>query len=189
MKIRYLLYPPLVASVIMLTACGQATQPEAPNLPKDVPGATQPYTGEAATGEAAKKPGLTVYQINPDGSSQQVLVPGLTQQPEGTGGAGAAAENNRQDGIIPDMKGMVITKEGFNPSSLTLKAGTKLIIQNSDDASHRPMSDPGTDCPGLNSDKPLAKGEFFEVVLTEPGTCGIHDDLNQQLKATITVTG
>ena len=95
MKIRYLLYPPLVASVIMLTACGQATQPEAPNLPKDVPGATQPYTGEAATGEAAKKPGLTVYQINPDGSSQQVLVPGLTQQPEDAGATGSTQENGR----------------------------------------------------------------------------------------------
>jgi hypothetical protein len=173
MKNRYYIYPALAVLVIILAACGQAPQTKGPNLPKDVPGATQPYTSEAAG-----KPGLKVYQVNPDGSSQEVVVPGLTQQSESIG-------------VVPDTKGMVITAEGFNPSSLTFKTGTKLIIQNSDNVNHQPMSDPHpahTDCPELNSDKPLAMGEFFEVVLTEAKTCGIHDHLNPGLKATITVT-
>lgn len=174
MKTGYYVFPALLVSAIVLAACAQTpAQPPAPTLPKDVPGATQPFTSEAAG-----KPGLSVYQVNQDGSSQEVAVPGLTQQ-----------EDNSI--AVPATKGMVITKEGFNPSTLTFKVGTKLIIQNSDSANHQPMSDPHpahTDCPELNSAKPLALGEFYEVTITSAKTCGIHDHLNPELKAAITVT-
>jgi hypothetical protein len=179
MKTRYISYPALIIAVLVLAACAQQTKP--PNLPKEVTGTPAPYTGEAGggkgTGEIA--PGLTVYQVNPDGSSQQI------------GGNTPPQESAPAIGTDPDVKGMVITKEGFNPSTLTFKTGTKLIIQNSDSAMHQPASDPHpvhTDCPELNSDKPLAMGEFLEVTLTGPKTCGFHDHLNPGLKATITVT-
>lgn len=169
MKKRFFILPAL----LILAACGQAPETKGPDLPRDVPGATQPFTSEAAG-----KPVLQVYQVNPDGSSQELLVPGLTQQAE-------------SPLAMPDIKGMVITAEGFNPSSLTFKTGTKLIIQNSDAAPHQPSSDPHplhTDCPELNAENPLGMGESYEMVLTEAKTCGMHDHLNPEMKATITVT-
>jgi|WetSurMetagenome_2_1015567.scaffolds.fasta_scaffold251584_2 hypothetical protein len=164
----------LLVLTLSLAACGEQ-KPEK-NLPKEVVSTTPaPYTGEVGK---PKEPGLQVYQVNADGTSQQV--------------------SDIKD-VSPDKpaplaavgKGIVITKDGFTPSVITMKVGEKLMIQNTDAVEHQPASDPHpahTDCPEFNAEKPLAPNEVFEVVVKEPKTCPIHDHLNPEMKATITVT-
>jgi len=164
----------ILATALFLTACGE--QKPVINLPKEIVSPTPfPYTGEAGK---PKTPGLQVYQLNNDGTSQEVsnINSVNTDKPAAIGAV---------------AKGIVITKDGFTPSAITYKAGTKLTIQNMDSVEHQPASDPHpahTICPELNSEKPLAPNEFFEVVITGPKTCPIHDHLNPALTATITVT-
>ena len=158
----------IVLSSFILAACGGPAAPAAQT--------PLPYTGEAAQKDA----GLKIYQVQPDGTRIEVKNVNITQETQQSGPV-----------VLTDTKGMVIDATGFQPDSLTFKAGTKLIIQNIDTVSHQPSSDPHpahTDCPELNAGKPLAAGESYEVTITGPKVCGIHDHLNPDLKATITVT-
>ena len=85
---------------------------------------------------------------------------------------------------------VTITKDGFVPKELTIKAGTTVVFFNNDDAPHWPASGPHpvhTICPGLDPKKSLAKGETFEFTFNKAETCPIHDHLNPETTGTITV--
>lgn len=165
-----------MALTLFLSAC--AEQKPEKRLPREVVNTSpQPYTGEVGKPKdpgVVEDSGLQVYQINEDGTSQEVLV--------------GQDEENKAETV---GKGIVITADGFVPPAITMKVGQKLMIQNMDTADHQPSSDPHpehSDCPELNAGKVLKENEFYEVTVGEPKTCGIHDHLNPELKATITIT-
>lgn len=94
MKNRFLLSTIAVLSLLLLSACGQSTPP-AKMLPAEP---SKPVSPAPVTGEAnQKQPGLKVYQINPDGTSQQIGglgIDAVTQQADGSTPAAGQTQSN-----------------------------------------------------------------------------------------------
>ncbi len=101
---------------------------------------------------------------------------------------------------IPETKEntVEITSAGFNPSTVTIKAGDKVTFTNKDTSTHWPASAvhpthtdyPETGgCIGSKFDacKGLAQGESWSFTFNEKGSWNYHDHLNPSLKGTIVV--
>src|SRR3989344_4262739 len=97
-----------------------------------------------------------------------------------------------------------ITSSGFNPSSLTVKAGTKVTFLNKDSVEHWPASAihpthtvyPGSDIKkcGTNEQgnifdacRGLSEGEAFSFTFNEKGNWKYHDHLNLNSRGEIIV--
>ena len=84
-----------------------------------------------------------------------------------------------------------ITKDGFNPATLTVKKGTKVVWINKDEAEHRVASNPyptHTGLPGLDSKKNITQGESYSYTFDKGGLFGYHDHLNPvKFKGTVIV--
>lgn len=132
--------------------------------------------------EEAKEPGkLIVEQILPDGSKEKVMEVDLDNTKD-------ASEVDVK--VMKDVKGVLITDEGFLPSELTIEPGNKVIFENRGESDHWPASGihPTHEiCPGFDAGKPLKPGEIYEFVFKNEGECPMHDHLNPQLKGAITV--
>lgn len=95
-------------------------------------------------------------------------------------------------GKIPEPTAVVtITKDGFVPSTLTIKKGQTVKWVNNIDSPHRVASDPyptHTGLPGFDSGNNLDKGSTYVFNFQNTGTFGYHDHLNPQtIKGVITV--
>ncbi len=138
-----------------------------------------PNTVQTESEPAPSKSGLTIEQVNPDGSTVDIT-PKIT------------TETLPPKASVDELtKGIVITKDGFSPSEVTLKVGGKVIFQNLDDQEHWPASDPHpvhSIEPGLDPKKGLKKDEFFEYTFTKAGTYPFHDHLHSSWRGVITVT-
>lgn len=76
----------------------------------------------------------------------------------------------------------------FEPSSITIKAGTVVVWMNNSDGKHTVTSK--LDAPGaFNTPQPVSQNQTFAVLFTQPGTyhyqCTIHP---KTMQAVITVT-
>lgn len=71
----------------------------------------------------------------------------------------------------------------FDPSSLTIEAGSTVTWTNSDAATHTVTSDDGTFDSG-----DLANGESFSFTFDEPGTYTYHCEIHPDMTAEIIVT-
>jgi len=85
-----------------------------------------------------------------------------------------------------------LADDGFYPSDIRITAGTKVVFQNIDEnGEHWPASDPHpihNGLPGLDAKKALKYNEFYEYIFDKPGTYPMHDHLNPNFKAVVTVT-
>ena len=77
----------------------------------------------------------------------------------------------------------------FEPSTLTVKAGTTVTWTNQDSTSHQVASNPHpahTDLPGLDSGT-LSQGQTYSFTFTTKGTFGYHCHLHPSMQGTIVV--
>lgn len=105
-------------------------------------------------------------------------VPQMTAQPS----SAPAAETTNPDTIN-------LTSSGFSPSSLTVKAGTKVTWVNQSGADATVNSNPHpvhTDYAPLNLGK-LANGATLSLTFDKPGTYGFHNHLNPSQTGSIIV--
>ena len=72
----------------------------------------------------------------------------------------------------------------FNPSSLSVKVGTKVTWTNSDTVPHTVTSDSGS----LLKSSTLSPGQSFSFTFTSPGSDSYHCAIHSMMKGTITVT-
>lgn len=83
-----------------------------------------------------------------------------------------------------------IMDTGFEPSAITVTAGTTVTFVNNGQAAHWPASDPHpthTALPGFDAKRALATGETYSFVFSKVGQWGFHDHLHSQLHGTVTV--
>jgi plastocyanin len=105
--------------------------------------------------------------------------------------AGLAACGSSSSGAAPTGRsgssggGNAVTIQGFafHPSTLTVKAGTKVTFTNEDSAPHTATSQGGTT---LDSGD-LAKGQTYTVTMSTPGTYHYICNIHQYMKGTIIV--
>ena len=95
--------------------------------------------------------------------------PATTEAPATTGSRGAS---------------VTISNFTFNPSSLTVAAGTSVTFTNGDGPSHTTTSDNDVWDSGV-----LASGDEFEVVFADPGTFAYHCSIHPSMTATVTIEG
>lgn len=83
-----------------------------------------------------------------------------------------------------------MTKEGFVPSSVTVKRGQTVRWVNAESQPHWLASDPHpshTDNPDLDSLHELAQGETYLYTFMKSGMVRYHDHLNPQYLGTVVV--
>jgi plastocyanin len=73
----------------------------------------------------------------------------------------------------------------FEPSTLTVKAGTTVTWVNNDGASHTIVSDTGS--PVSFSSDPFATGASYTFTFTQPGTYPYHCSIHPAMKGEIIV--
>lgn len=92
----------------------------------------------------------------------------------------------------PATQTIVMTSQGFSPSSLTIAVGTTVQFVNKDpDAPHWPASGVHPThqiCPGFDSLRPIEPEGSYRFTFTEAKTCPMHDHLNPSLRGTVVVT-
>jgi len=92
-----------------------------------------------------------------------------------------AATNNPNQAVLSGTAEIQITASGFNPTDITVKAGTVVKFINMDTVPHWPASNPHpthTDLPGFDALKGLANDESYSFTFTQVGKWGFHDHLN-----------
>lgn len=76
---------------------------------------------------------------------------------------------------------VAITASGFNPATISVKAGTQLVWTNNDSKARQLAADPHPlhdGIEGFDSDQPLQPGDAFSFVFEKAGTYQYHDELN-----------
>ena len=82
-----------------------------------------------------------------------------------------------------------ITASGFQPATLAVKEGTKIVWTNDDSVLHQLASDPfpkDTGLPGLKS-AILNNDQTYTYVASTTGTFGYHDQLKPTINGTLVV--
>jgi plastocyanin len=88
-------------------------------------------------------------------------------------------QSQKQSVVNIDIKGFA-----FNPSSIDIKVGTKVIWTNNDNVPHTVTSDSGTT---LNSPT-LSPGETFSFTFENIGTYNYHCNIHKMMKGVVNVT-
>jgi len=111
---------------------------------------------------------------------------------QGTPATLPAASAERTTSTLPSAPpaaSIIIKNFAFNPSELTIKAGTTVTWVNQDSAPHMVASDPHpahTDLPGLVSGT-LAQGQTYSFTFDKPGTFGYHCHIHPSMTGRIIV--
>jgi plastocyanin len=82
-----------------------------------------------------------------------------------------------------------ITKTGFEPSTLSVKQGTKIVWTNTDSGLHQVVANPypkGTDLTSLKSEI-LNNSQSYTYVANTTGNFGYHDQLQPTINGTLVV--
>jgi plastocyanin len=89
----------------------------------------------------------------------------------------------------PRIATVRVTAAGFQPATLTVKQGTKVVWTNDDTTLHQVASNPfpsDTDLAGLKS-AILNNDQSYTYVATTKGTFGYHDQLHPTTNGTLIV--
>jgi len=96
------------------------------------------------------------------------------------------------DGLHPGLRGTLVvipprtvwvTRGGFQPTPISIKAGERVTWTNKDTANHQIVGEDGS-----FSSAVLARGSSFSHTFALGGTFGYHDGLQPALKGTVVVT-
>jgi len=98
-------------------------------------------------------------------------------------GSVTPAPTNPSGTGLPDT--ITLKDFAFNPSTLTVKAGTTVAWVNEDGASHTVVTDSGA--PLSFTSPTLANGASFQFTFTQPGTYTYHCSIHPSMKGTIIV--
>lgn len=85
--------------------------------------------------------------------------------------------------VSPSTATISIQNFSFNPSTLAVKAGTKVTWTNNDTVPHTVTSDSA----GLFDSKAIAPGQSFSFTFTTPGTVSYHCAIHSMMKGTVNV--
>jgi len=123
--------------------------------------------------------------------SHRFSVPQVPQymQLQGNSTESAALEGSASSSPILHETVVDITKDGFSPSTVTVKAGESVSWTNADTGRHAVDSDPhptNTDYPPLNIGS-VEPGDKKSLVFPEPGSYKYHDFDNPQFKGVVIV--
>lgn len=82
-----------------------------------------------------------------------------------------------------------ITAQGFEPSVISVKKGTKITWVNDDDKMHQVVSNPHPSHEGLSGLKSeiLNNEQTYEYTAGQTGSYGYHDEINPIINGTIEV--
>jgi plastocyanin len=83
-----------------------------------------------------------------------------------------------------------ITEDGFQSSSLKIKAGTTVVWTNDDTEPHRIASNPyptHKDLPSLDSKSNIDTNGTYRYTFKQQGTFGYHDELHPEVNGAIIV--
>lgn len=175
--------------------------------------ATAPETEDAEiiTEEEGRTAGSQFIQMKPDslppvsseetGGLEQPVGKAAQKDEEKNGVVSGAQDENQQasnEGAVEERKtpvdqpGMVIsmTDTGFFPSTVTVKAGTKVSFVNDGQALHWPASDPHPTHEGLagfDAGAGVATGGVYEYMFDKAGEWGFHDHLDTNQTGKIVV--
>jgi len=92
---------------------------------------------------------------------------------------------NQVSGQSTSSGAVIIKNFSFQPSTLTVSAGTTVTWENQDSAPHTVSSD----AQGLFDSGNLASGEEFSFTFSTPGSYGYHCKIHPGMKGTIVVSG
>ena len=96
-----------------------------------------------------------------------------------------------QNQVKPTDVTVTETVSGFEPSTVSIKKGTKVTFLNTTDTYVWPASDPHpthTGYPGFDPLEPFKKGEAWSFIFDKVGTYGFHDHLKPSVKGIIVIT-
>jgi plastocyanin len=84
---------------------------------------------------------------------------------------------------------ITISSEGFDPHTVTIPTGTRVIWTNTDEAPHSFASDPHPDHSELSDlqKTDLATDDNYTYTFNKPGTYNYHDEANPEISGTIIV--
>jgi len=74
-----------------------------------------------------------------------------------------------------------IKNMSFNPSNITVKAGSEISFTNNDGANHTVTADGG------KFNQPVAPGQTIKITIAEAGTYTYHCSIHKSMKGTIIV--
>lgn len=96
---------------------------------------------------------------------------------------------NNQASKAPRVAEVRITQAGFEPSTLTVKRGTKVVWTNTDDALHQVAANPyptGKDLPSLKSEI-LNNAQTYSYIADKTGSFGYHDQIKPTINGTLVI--
>lgn len=106
------------------------------------------------------------------------------QTPAADAGLHYSGEADAESMNQPEVIGVDITAQGFNPVDITINKGDFVQFTNRDAASgHQPVSDTGL----FGASASLANGKNYRFQFMTTGTFTYHDQANSALKGTINV--
>lgn len=94
-----------------------------------------------------------------------------------------------EDGTFVKVAQVNITANGFEPATLLIQPGTKIVWTNSDDELHQVSANPhptGDELPGLKSEI-LNEGQTYEFTADQNGEFGYHDYQNPTKNGTLII--
>lgn len=112
-----------------------------------------------------------------------VLMSGSNYNYNGASTSINSVANNQP--AVPETSNITVDIKNFlfNPSTLTIKTGTKITWVNNDPVVHTITSDSGN----LLNSPTLSLGQSFSFIFTDVGTISYHCNIHKTMKATITV--
>ncbi len=108
-----------------------------------------------------------------------------THTPPSPSGQSSSSASGSQTPAAPASSGTVaITSSGFQPTLLTVKAGTTVTWTNNDSAAESVTSDTAS----LFDSGSLTAGATYQFTFSQAGTFTYHSTTNPALKGTVVVT-
>lgn len=97
--------------------------------------------------------------------------------------APAVPVSNTSTSVAPENIAVSIKNFSFNPSTLTVKTGTKVTWVNDDNVSHTVTSDSGN----LFDSKTISPGQTFSFIFTDIGSASYHCAIHPMMEGNVIV--
>lgn len=132
---------------------------------------------------AATLAALALAGCGGDSGSDTTQAAGAPESSEGSPAGSQPSENApASSGEAVRSEKVVISDFSYQPETVTIQAGGKVIWQNEDSIEHTATLDDGSFTTG-----PLAEGKLKSETFKTPGTYAYHCEIHPQMKGTVEV--
>lgn len=121
---------------------------------------------------------LVAYFVLKGNYSTSTKQPSVTSSP-------SVIETNSATGSGQTQSSIEIKNFSFNPSSVSVKAGTTVTWKNNDSVPHTITSDPDG---GVFKSQTLNSGDTFQFTFNTAGSFPYHCSIHTSMQGTVTVT-